>query len=212
MLWKARKDGRTVFRHPAPLVLWWAWAVFALVNIFYLLVEDLTIYSIRGIAALLAATGALYACTLHSRVEADDDGVMICNPLRDHYAPWAAVQSVSLGDSVEFACSRTAAGKAKKVYSWALYSSRRSRARAQMRGTMFGSFGPRSLSSRAPAEAAELARQQPSQLIATELGRRAAAGHERSPAGGFLRSCVAWRPVAAIGLPALFLLVALLVR
>jgi len=211
-LWKARPRGRTVFRHPGPLVLWWAWAVFALVNVCYLLIEDLTIYSLRGIAALLAATGALYACTLHSRVEADDDGVTIYNPLRDHHAPWAAVEGVTLGDSVEFACSRPAAKKAKKIYSWALYSSRRSRARAQMHRGMFPSLGQRALSSRAPAEAAELARQQPSQVMTAELSRRAAAGRERALAGGSLHSSTAWRPVAAIVAPLVFLLVTLLIR
>jgi hypothetical protein len=210
-LWKTRPDGRTVFRHPAPLMLWWAWVVFALANIVYLLADDLTIYTVRGIAGLLTATGVLYACTLHSRVETDDAGVTIHNPLRDHQAPWGVVTEVTLGDSVEFACERPAPRKAKKIYSWALYSSRRSRARRQMRGTMLPSFGQRSLSSRAPAEAAALARQQPSQLMTVELARRATAGREREPAGGELRSTVDWRPVAAIVAPALFLLIAFLI-
>jgi Bacterial PH domain len=211
-LWKARPDGRTVFRHPGPLLLWWAWVVFALVNIFYLLIGDLTIDAVRGIAGLLTATGVLYACTLHSRVEADDEGVTIHNPLRGHRAPWSAVEAVTLGDSVEFACSRPAPRKAKKVYSWALYSSRRSRARRQVRGTIFPSAGPRGINSRAPMEAADLARQQPSQIMTIELGRRATAGRERNQPGGELRSSVAWLPVAAIGAPAVFLLIAFLVR
>jgi hypothetical protein len=211
-LWKTRPDGRTVFRHPAPLVLWWAWVVFALVNICYLLIDDLTIYSARGIAALVAATGVLYACTLHARVETDDEGVTVCNPLRDHRAPWGIVEAVTLGDSVEFACTRPAAGKPKKIYSWALYSSRRSRARAQMHRGMFPSLGQRAISARAPAEAAELARQQASQLMTTELSRRAAAARQAGQSGGELRSVIAWRPAAAIGIPALALLIAFLIR
>jgi hypothetical protein len=212
-LWKARPDGRTVFRHPAPLVLFWAWVVFALVNVGYLLSDDLTINSVRGIAGLLTATGVLYACTLHSRVETDDEGVTIHNPLRDHRAPWGVVTAVTLGDSVEFACGRPEPRKTKTIYSWALYSSRRSRARRQLRGSMFPSLGQRGLSSRAPAEAAELARQQPGQIMQIELDRRATAGRDRGPGGGGeLRSSVAWRPVAAIVAPALFLLIAFLVR
>ena len=211
-LWKARPGGRTVFRHPAPLVLWWAWVVFALVNVVYLLFDDLTINAVRGIAGLLTATGVLYACTLHSRVETDDEGVTIHNPLLDHRAPWGVVTAVTLGDSVEFACGRPAPRKTKTIYSWALYSSRRSRARRQMRGSMFPSLGQRGISSRAPAEAADLARQQPSQIMRIELDRRAAAGRDRRPGGGELRSSVAWRPVAAVVAPALFLLIAFLVR
>ena len=211
-LWKARPDGRTVFRHLPPLVLWWAWVAFALINIVLLLTGDLTIGVVRGIAALLTATGVLYACTLHARVEADDAGVTIHNPLREHRAPWAVVEEVSLGDSVEFACRRPAPRKPKKIYSWALYSRRRTRARAQMGRGMFPSAGPRSLSSRAPIEAADLARQQPSQLMTAELGRRAAAGRANDQAGGELRSAMSWQPVAAIVAPALFLLITFLVR
>jgi hypothetical protein len=211
-LWKARPDGRTVFRHPAPLVLWWAWVAFALVNICYLLIGDLTIYSVRGIVALLAVTGALYACTLHSRVEADDEGVTVFNPLRDHRAPWGVVEAVTLGDSVEFACRRPAPRKPKKIYSWALYSSRRSRARTQLHRTMFPSLGQRSISARAPAEAAELARQQASQLMTSELSRRATAAREAGHSGGELCSVIAWRPAAAIGGPALALLIAFLIH
>lgn len=211
-LWKTRQDGRTVFRHQGPLVLWWAWAVFALVNICYLVIDDLTVYSVRGIAALLAVTGGFYACTLHSRVETDDEGVTVHNPLRDHRAPWGIVEAVTLGDSVEFACSRPAAVKPKKIYSWALYSSRRSRARAQMGRAIFPSVGQRGLSARAPAEAAELARQQASQLMTTELSRRAATAREAGQSGGELRSVVAWRPAAAIGIPALLLLIAFLIH
>lgn len=201
-----------MFRHQAPLVLWWAWTVFALVNIFYLIIDDLTIYSVRGIAALLAVTGAFYACTLHSRVETDDEGVTVYNPLRDHRAPWGIVEAVTLGDSVEFTCGRPAVGKAKRIYSWALYSSRRSRARAQLGRARFPSVGQRSLSARAPIEAAELARQQVSQLMTTELSRRAAAARDAGQSGGELRSVVAWRPAAAIGIPALLLLIAFLIH
>lgn len=211
-LWKARPDGRSVFRHPAPLVLWWAWVAFALINICYLIVDGLSIYSVRGIGALLVVTGVLYACALHARVEADDEGITIYNPLRDHRAPWGAVEAVTLGDSVEFACARQAPKKAKKICSWALYSSRRSRARRQMYRAMFPALGPRGISSRAPAEAAELAGQQPSQIMTAELGRRAAAARGRGSSGGVLHSTVAWLPVAAIAVPAVLLLIAFLVR
>lgn len=212
LLWKTRQDGRTVFRHQGPLVLWWVWMVFALVNIIYLAIDDRTIGSLRGILALLTVTGGFYACTLHSRVETDDEGVTVYNPLRDHRLPWGIIEGVTLGDSVEIACSRPDAGKPRKIYSWALYSSRRSRARAQMGRTMFRSSAQRGLSLRAPAEAAELARQQASQLMTIELSRRATAATEAGKSGGKLRSFISWRPVAAIVAPALALLIAYLIH
>ena len=242
-LWSERAGGPAVFRHPAPLVLWWAWAVFALVNIGYLIADGLTIHTVRAIAVLLAVSGVMYACTLHSRVEATEGGVTIYNPLRQHYAPWTAVTDVRLGQSVEFACVRSSptAGKPMTIYSWALYSSSRARARTEMHRNMFGR-GQRGISARAPAEAAALARQHPSQLMADELGRRAAtaqgpaaqdsaaqdpaardtAGGDpavqdasavgRAPTAAGLRSSVSWQPVAAILVPALLVLVAFLVK
>jgi hypothetical protein len=184
-----------IFRHPAPLVLWWAWVAFALVNIGYLIADGLTIHSVRAIAVLLAVSGVMYACTLHARVEATPDGVTIYNPLRRHQAAWGSVTDVRLGQSVEFDCTRPAlrkrgvpggpapqASKPTTIYSWALYSSSRSRARSQMHSNMFGR-GQRGLSSRAPAEAAALAKQHPSQLMADELGRRAANAQAAANAG-----------------------------
>jgi Bacterial PH domain len=240
-LWRDRADGIVVFRHPAPLVLWWAWVVFALVNIGYLMADGLTIHSVRAIAVLLAVSGVMYACTLHSRVEATPDGVTIYNPLRSHQVPWRAVTDVRLRQSVEFACTRpepqkravaggssSRAGKPTTIYSWALYSSSRSRARAEMHGTMFGR-GQRGISGRAPADAAALARRHPSQIMADELAKRAAnaqpadntdadgarqagAQPESAPQAGGLRSSVSWQPVAAILIPAVFVLIAFLVK
>ncbi len=227
-LWRERPDGRVVFRHPAPLVLWWAWVIFALVNIGYLIADGLSIHSVRAIAVLLAVSGVMYACTLHARVEATQDGVTIYNPLRRHHASWGAITDVRLGQSVEFACIRPAPRKPATIYSWALYSSSRSRARAEMHSHMFGR-GQRGVSSKAPAEAAALARQHPSQLMADELGRRAAIApastdaevggalvgappQSGAPQDGTLRSRVSWQPVAAIGVPVVFVLIAFLVR
>jgi hypothetical protein len=247
-LWKDRPDGSTVFRHPAPQVLWWAWVVFALINIGYLISDGLSMSTARGIAALLTVTGIMYACTLHARVETDSEGVTVYNPVREHRAPWGVVEAVSLGESVEFACARPGSAKPKTIYSWALYSSRKARAGAQAArlgsgrsgfgsgrsglGSARSGFGAgrsglgagRSgfgsgypgmgggVSSRAPADAVELARQQSSQLMVTELSRRAALARDGSQSEGVLRSSTAWLSVAAMVAPVVLLLVAFMVR
>jgi hypothetical protein len=209
-LWKERPGGRTVYRLPAPLVLWWVWVAFALVNLVDLAIYHLDVHSLQAAAVLLLVTGVMYACTLHARVESDADGVTVYNPLLEHRAKWAAVEGIYLGDSVEFHCARPAPKKIKKVYSWALYSRRRARARSELQPAFFLS-SRRFVSNRAPSEAAALAKQPAAQIMAAELGRRAADGRERGGAGGVLQSRWSWVPVAAIVGPAVLLAVSLLV-
>lgn len=209
-LWKAKADGNSVFRHQAPLVLWWAWILFAVGNLIDLAVSDHDFYVVRVGGLLLLVTGIMYACTLHSRVEADEDGVTVFNPMREHRASWGAVEGIYLGDSVEFICTRPAPKKAKTIYSWALYSRRRSRARTQMQRSFFTTR--RTANPRAPAEAADLMRQKAAELMAAELGRRAVAARDAGAAGGVLRSQWAWQPLAAVLIPAILLVIIQVVR
>jgi hypothetical protein len=212
-LWKARSGGRTVFRHPAPLIVFWAWAIFALANFIDVAITGHFLVVMKVTAGLLLVTGIVYACTLQSRVEADEDGLTIFNPLRQHRAPWGAVEGVYLGDSVEFVCARPAPKKTKTIYSWALYSGRRSKARYQVQrsmlsrrvGTGSGYARPGSLSPRAPAEAADLAKQPAAQIMAAELGNRVSAGRDRGAPDAVLASSWSWRPLAAMIAPAVLL-------
>jgi hypothetical protein len=216
-LWKTKAGERTVFRHPVPLVVWWGWTIFALANLIDVAVSGHLPLALKVTAGLLLATGLVYACTVQSRVEADADGVTIFNPLRQHRAPWGALEGIYLGDSIEFACSRPTPKKTKKIYSWALYSGRRSRARARLqrgpisRGRAAGSgyARPGTLNPRAPAEAAELARQPSAQLMAAELGSRLTAARDSGAPAAVLASRWSWRPVAAIIGPAVLLVVLL---
>jgi hypothetical protein len=216
-LWKSRPDGRTVFRLPVPLVLWWAWVAFALLNLGYIIADSATTAGLRGAALLVLVTGVMYASTVQSRVESDSDGVTIYNPLLSHRAPWGAIEGIYLGDSVEFICTRPAPRKAKTIYSWALYSRRRSRARQQLQRNIFmpnriASMSGQAGGRRTAAEAAELSKQASSQLMATELGRRATEAREKGATGGYLHTSWSWRPLAAILGPAVFVVITLLVK
>jgi hypothetical protein len=206
-LWKAKPGGVTVFRHPTPLVLWWVWVAFAVANFIDVAVVDHDLTALKVGAGLLTVTGIVYATTLRSRVETDDDGATIFNPLRDHRAAWGAVEAIHLGDSVEFTCTRPAPKKAKTIYSWALYSSRRARARSQMQRSFFSTRRVE-ISSRAPSEAAALAKEPSAQLIAAELGRLAVDARGRGAPSSVLRSRWSWSAIAAILVPAALLLVA----
>jgi hypothetical protein len=206
-LWKVKNGEGRVFRHPTPLVLWWVWVAFAVANVVDVAVVGHGNTAVRVAAGLLLVTGVIYATTVQSRVETDAEGVTIFNPLRQHRAAWGAVDGIYLGDSVEFVCLRTEPKKTKTIYSWALYSRRRARARSQIQRDFYSTRRTTGVSVRAPAEAADLAKQQTAQLMATELGRQAVEARDRGVPPGVLRSTWSWRPVVAILVPLVLVLV-----
>lgn len=209
---KAKADGRIVFRLAAPFVLWWCWVIFAALNFGDLAVQGRDRFSLQIAVALAAVTGLMYACALRPRVVTDNRGVLVRNPFRDHRVPWGALRGVFLGDSVEFECGRGESMKAKTIHSWALYSPRRARARAELRDPR--PQGRRSGASygRMPTEAQRLVKQHPSQVIAAELGRIATTAQEHGGCDGALVSRWAWQPIAAVLIPVAALLVTVFVR
>jgi len=160
-------------------------------------------------------TGIVYATTLRPRVIADDEGLSVHNPFRDHRIGWGAVNAVYLGDSVELSCARTAPRTDKTVYCWALYSGRRSRLRARLRAERSqsrGFGGGFAASSRAPAEAQELARRDAVQLMASTISSRSADAQQRGASAAPLESAWAWVPLALVVIPAAVLLALVLAR
>jgi hypothetical protein len=95
---------RRVFRSPFAVVLWWAWALFALANLADLAVQGRDRFSLLVALGLVTATGAIYATALRPRIIADDDGLVIVNPLRDHRIPWPAVAAVEAAELVRVRC------------------------------------------------------------------------------------------------------------
>jgi len=223
--WWQRKpaaDGQKVYRLVSPIIIWWAWVVFAIVIIAQAVIPGHDYVSLELTAGVAAVTAIMYAAALRPRVIAGNDGIDVRNPFRDHRIGWGALTAVYLGDSVEFSCARPAPGKDKTIYCWALYSGRRSRMRAQLRAERGGTRGfgvlgfgipsAASVSSRAPAEAQDLARQDPVQLMATEIGRRSADERENGAPAAVLESTWAWWPLASVLVPAAALLGLLLAR
>jgi len=227
--WKTGPDGRTVFRLVPPLVLWWVWVAFAAANLADMAIESHDRFALQIGVGLLLATGVMFACAFHPRVITDARGVTVRNPFRDHFVPWGVVTGVFVGDSVEIGARRPPPKKEKTIYSWALYSPRRSRARAEMRTSFFRS-GPKrqgfgvlgsvyrydvdsSKVGRAPAEAKELATQHPSHIMARELARRCEEARRTGDgADGGLRSRWDWLTLAAVLIPAAGLTATILVH
>jgi hypothetical protein len=205
--WKKSADGRTVFRRGTPFVIWWAWVAFAIYNVVQIAIPDHDYFSLELGAGLLAVTALIYACTVRPRVLADDGGVFVHNPFRDHRIRWGALTGVYLGDSVELGCARRAPQKEKTIYCWALYSGRRSRMKAQLRADRDRSrtYGAGAIR-RARAEAQELARKDIVQLMAAEIGRRLTDARQRGVPDAVLESSWAWWPVVYFLVPAALLL------
>ncbi len=205
--WKEGKDGRTVFRRAAPVVVWWIWVVFALFNLIEVIIPDHDYLSIELAVGALAVTGIAYATALRPRVLAAADGLEVRNPVRDHLIRWGALNGIYLGDAVELSCARTAPRKDKAIYCWALYSGRRNRLKSQQLGLR--SWGRPSARRDAAIEPAV---EDPAQLMAAELGRRSTEAKAAGPAAATLESRWAWFPIVCIAVPAAALLALLLAR
>jgi len=200
-------DARKVFRLPGPVVFWWVWVAFAAANLIDLAIQGHDKTSLQIAVGLLAITGLVYACALRPRVIAEARGLTMLNPIRDYRVAWGRVIDIYLGESVQVHCSQPAGAKPKVLHSWALYSPRRSRLRAEVRGRRWdrypasrpGAYG------QLPAEAQEIAKKSPAELMAKEIDGMARRARERGAADGPVVGSWAWPSLAAFLVPALML-------
>lgn len=149
---KKDQDGRQVFRSVGAVVVWWVWLLFAVGNLIDLAVQGRDHLSLVAAFILLFATGIVYITALRPRIIADNDGLTIANPVRDHRVGWAAVTGADPTDLLRVRCEwQEEAGTARRAfYSWAVHSSRRRQLAAEMRARRqarqgsrggFGGFG-----------------------------------------------------------------------
>jgi len=166
-------DGRRVYRLNGPQVVWWAWVALAVLSLGDLLIQGHDYLSAKFALGLLTVTGLVYACTLWPRVIADDRGLTVQNPFRRFTIPWAAVRGIFLADSVEIQCARAEKKKDKTVYSWALSSARRGRARAKLHGWQWeqGKRNKPSGYGQLPGQAKELVKMTPTEVMAREMAK-----------------------------------------
>jgi hypothetical protein len=164
-----------VFRSPTAVVVWVVWLLFAVGNWVDLAVQGRDHLSVVAAAVLLLATGAAYVTAQRARIIADDAGVTVRNPLRDHRIGWAGVAEVDLVDLLRVHCAWGGPPGAapadrehhKVISAWAIHYSRRRQLAAEARsrrsarrsssafpvgfGRSYGSVAP----AREPASAAE---------------------------------------------------------
>jgi hypothetical protein len=212
--------GKTkTFRLPGAVVIWWIWVVFAAANIIDLAVDGRDHTGALITVALVLITGLVYACALRPRIVTDAEGLTMQNPFRDHRVPWGSVVRVDLRESVQVHLAAVGGKKEKILYSWALFAPRRARYRSFRGGQNFSArprspFGMRYASSstsasgygKMPQEAAELQKQNTAQIIANELDGLARQARERGVPGGPQVVTWPWRPLAAVLIPAIALI------
>ena len=193
-----------VFRLVTPVVVWWVWVVFAVVNVADLAVQGSGHFAAVVVAVLVTVTGVVYALALRPRVIADDAGIRVLNPVRDHRVPWGTVAEVDVGDWVRVHCAPTKRSPGKTIDSWALFVPARSRLRAQRR-SRDAAF--RAEAARLPEEARRILGLSPAQAIAVRLDERASRERNRGAANGPPQDTWAWPALAAMVLPAVALIV-----
>jgi hypothetical protein len=126
--------GPQTFRSPTALIAWWVWVLFAAANLIDLAVQGRDYASLVAAAILLLATGGVYVVAQRPRLIADDAGITIRNPLRDHHIGWAGVTQVDLTDLLRVHCAPSYPGQRGKVIgSWAVHYSRRRKLVAETR-------------------------------------------------------------------------------
>jgi hypothetical protein len=106
------------------------WLLFAAANWVDLAVQGRDHISAVAAALLLLATGFAYVAAQRPRIIADDAGITVRNPLRDHRIGWAGVTEVDLVDLLRVHCDWAAGSPGDKkhtkvISSWAVHYSRR---------------------------------------------------------------------------------------
>jgi hypothetical protein len=196
------------------LVVWWVWVVFAAANVLDLAIQGHNHFSVVVILILVLITGITFAAAFRPRVIADDEGMTVRNPVRDHRLPWGCVERLELGDTLEIYCGWQDGGpRRKKLYAWAVHSPRRSRLKAEMRARRADQDADKKPLAKLPPEARAALGKTDAQHIVESLrarGDKARAAGAAGTVGGKLVS--RWDPLAAavLVIPLLAVIAALL--
>ncbi len=109
-------DKPQVFRSPTAVIVWIVWLLFAVGNGVDLAVQGRDHTSAVAAAILLLATGVAYVTTQRPRIIADETGLTVSNPLRDHRIGWAGVAKVDLADVLRVHCQGGPRGSGGKGF------------------------------------------------------------------------------------------------
>ena len=120
-------------RSPTAVVVWVVVLLFVVGNWIDLAVQGRDHLSVVAAAVLLLGAGVAYVTAQRPRIIADDAGVTVRNPLRDHRIGWAGVAEIDLADLLRVHCAWGGPPGAapadrehhKIISAWAIHYSRR---------------------------------------------------------------------------------------
>ena len=129
------------FRSPIAVVVWIVVLLFVVGNWVDLAVQGRDHLSAVAAAVLLLGAGVAYVTAQRPRIIADDAGVTVCNPLRDHRIGWAGVAEIDLVDLLRVHCAWGGPPGAapadrdhhKTISAWAIHYSRRRQLAAEVK-------------------------------------------------------------------------------
>ena len=129
------------FRSPIAVVVWIVVLLFVVGNWIDLAVQGRDHLSAVAAAVLLLGAGVAYVTAQRPRIIADDAGVTVCNPLRDHRIGWAGVAEIDLVDLLRVHCAWGGPPGAapadrdhhKTISAWAIHYSRRRQLAAEVK-------------------------------------------------------------------------------
>jgi hypothetical protein len=202
--------GADVYRSTLALVIWWVWAAFAAANLIDLAIQGHDHFALVVVAILLVITGVAFVTGFRPRLTADDEGLVINNPLRNHQVPWGCVESMELGDSLEIQCSWQDGGpRRKKLYGWAVHSPRRSRLKTEIKAQRKVRSAERRSEtfSRMPAEAKAAMAKTDAEHIYDALQNRADRARATGATSGPPVSRWDWLALASLFFPVVLLIV-----
>ena len=129
------------FRSPTAVVVWVVVLLFVVGNWIDLAVQGRDHLSVVAAAVLLLGAGVAYVTAQRPRIIADDAGVTVRNPLRDHRIGWAGVAEIDLVDLLRVHCAWGGPPGAapadrehhKVISAWAIHYSRRRQFAAEVK-------------------------------------------------------------------------------
>ncbi|WP_203968543.1 PH domain-containing protein, partial [Sphaerisporangium melleum] len=118
-----------IFRSKIAWVLGWVWMVFAGLNAVDLILHGRIPSALVAGAVLAVLTAAVFVGCLRPGILAREDGILVRNPLRNHFVPWKAIDGVHVSHAIIIESGDDS------VRCWTPQATARERARAARRGT-----------------------------------------------------------------------------